>query len=31
MVSIYEIIKRNLRCESQIFASNFVCEEKKKR
>lgn len=30
MVSIYEIIKRNLRYESQVFASNFVCAEKKK-
>lgn len=31
MVYLYEIIKHNLRCESQVFASNFVCAEKKKR
>lgn len=31
MVYIYEIIKHHLRCESQVFASNFVCAEKKKR
>lgn len=29
MVYIYEIIK-HLRCESQVFASNFVCAEKRK-
>lgn len=30
MVYIYEMIKHNLRCESQVFASNFVCAEKRK-